>query len=132
MFDKAIPSDIKTWTLHFGSRQFSLSSASGSTVTWSVESSYVLTQNQMISLSLTAPSAAPPRPRPTIHPAVIESPEGVRVGALTDDGYPITLDEEEGSFLYRKKTIDITVMRDEECMSNPAVILSKNILDRGP
>ncbi len=72
----------------------------------------------------------PSRPRPTQHPTVIESPKGVRVGALTDDGYPITLDEEEGSFLYRKKTIDITVTRDEECTSNPAVIIPINILDR--
>ena len=80
------------------------------------------------------PAAAPP-PSP-----VIQSPKGVLVGNA-DQSLPITLKEgdsvpltpleEEGSFVYKKRTIDIPVTRDE-CTSpgNPAVILSKDIIDR--
>ncbi len=79
----------------------------------------------------------PPPPPP---PPVIESPKGVLVGNA-DQSLPITLKEgdsvpltpleEEGSFVYKRRTIDLPVTRDE-CTSpgNPAVILSKDIIDR--
>ena len=79
-------------------------------------------------------------PRPPTPPPVIKSPQGVRVGN-PDDSLPITLKKgdsipltplgEGGDFLYRERTIDLPVTRDE-CTypGNPAVILSKEILDR--
>ena len=63
LFDKAIPPAVQASTLHFGSRQFSLASAtlsnSDKTVTWSVESSYALTANQTISMSLQGDFTSP-------------------------------------------------------------------------
>ena len=91
---------------------------------------------QVTNVNYTPPYTAPPPPPPP----VIESPKGVLVGNA-DQSLPITLKEgdsvpltpleEEGSFVYKKRTIDIPVTRDE-CTSpgNPAVILSKDIIDR--
>ena len=71
---------------------------------------------------------APPPPPP---PPVIESPEGVSHSGNPNDGFSLTPLEEGGSIVYRKRTIDIPVTRDE-CTSpgNPALIISRSALDR--
>ena len=80
-------------------------------------------------MSLTLPSAAPPPPPPP--PPVIESPEGVSHSGNPNDGFSLTPLGEGGSIVYRKRTIDIPVTRDE-CTSpgNPALIISRSTLDR--
>ena len=95
------------------------------------------TEKPMIAIKGTAKTAPP---RPPTPPPVIKSPKGVRVGN-PDDVLPITLKKgdsipltplgEGGDFLYRERTIDLPVTRDECTFpGNPAVILSKEILDR--
>ena len=145
--DKAIPLGL---TLHVGNRSFTFTDDNitlsdpdlGNVLrfaTWTNTGLSSWSENQKISLRLVDPSAAPPPPPPP-PPPVIESPKGVLVGNA-DQSLPITLKEgdsvpltpleEEGSFVYKKRTIDIPVTRDE-CTSpgNPAVILSKDIIDR--
>ncbi len=135
-------------TLHVGSSSFPLASATlsnpgsnpdlkNSRATWDA-SEFGWTVNQTVSIRLTVPAPAPPPPPPP--PPVIESPKGVLVGNA-DQSLPITLKEgdsvpltpleKEGSFVYKRRTIDLPVTRDE-CTSpgNPAVILSKDIIDR--
>ncbi len=104
--------------------------------TWNSAGSWNTDTNNRLRFSVHGYAKTPPPPPPP----VIESPKGVLVGNA-DQSLPITLKEgdsvpltpleEEGSFVYKKRTIDIPVTRDE-CMSpdNPAVILSKDILDR--
>ena len=74
---------------------------------------------------------APPPPPPPPPPPVIESPEGVSHSGNPNDGFSLTPLGEGGSIVYRKRTIDIPVTRDE-CTSpgNPALIISRSTLDR--
>ena len=127
-FSGAIPSGL---TFHVGSSSFSFTGGTsvsegfiwdGSVLSWNA--------GNMVSLSLTAPAAAPPPPPPP-PPPVIESPEGVSHSGNPNDGFSLTPLGEGGSIVYRKRTIDIPVTRDE-CTSpgNPALIISRSTLDR--
>ena len=84
----------------------------------------------MIAIKGTLGSPAPPPPPPP-PPPVIESPEGVSHSGNPNDGFSLTPLGEGGSIVYRKRTIDIPVTRDE-CTSpgNPALIISRSTLDR--
>ncbi len=86
--------------------------------------------NQQVTNNTPDPSAAPPPPPPP-PPPVIESPEGVSHSGNASDGFSLTPLGEGGSIVYRKRTIDIPVTRDE-CTSpgNPALIISRSTLDR--
>ncbi len=74
----------------------------------------------------------PPPPRPSLPPPVITSAQGVTYSEETEDGFPLTPLEEEGSITYRQGTINISITRDEGLPSdsNPAVIIPRNVLDR--
>ncbi|MDE0160009.1 MAG: hypothetical protein OXI02_02160 [Candidatus Dadabacteria bacterium] len=84
----------------------------------------------MISLSLTDPTAPPPPPPPP-PPPVITSAEGVTYSGNATEGFFLTPLGEGGNIVYRRRTIDLSVTRDE-CPSpdNPAVIISRSTLDR--
>ena len=131
--DKAIPQSLRTLTLHLGNRQFSFATATysnGNTAArWNIESSYQVTVDNTLSLKLTEPAAAPPPPPPP--PPVISSAQGVTYSGNAREGFSLTPLGEGGSIVYRRRTIDIPVTRDE-CPSpdNPAVIISRSILDR--
>ncbi len=134
--DKAIPLGL---TLHVGSSSFTVASATLSDpdalgvnklAVWTNTGLSSWSENQKVSLRLVDPSAAPPPPPPP-PPPVIESPEGVSHSGNPNDGFSLTPLGEGGSIVYRKRTIDIPVTRDE-CTSpgNPALIISRSTLDR--
>ena len=85
--------------------------------------------NNTPDLPVQPPSPPPPPPPP---PPVIESPEGVSHSGNPNDGFSLTPIEEQGSIVYRKRTIDITVTRDEGLSSagDPALIIPRSVLDR--
>ena len=128
--DKSIPQGL---TLHVGSSSFTIASATpsdgGKIATWN-NPGLSWSVGTTVSLRLTDPSAAPPPPPPP-PPPVIESPEGVSHSGNASDGFSLTPLGEGGSIVYRKRTIDIPVTRDE-CTSpgNPALIISRSTLDR--
>ena len=70
--------------------------------------------------------------RPPVPPPVITSAEGVTPSGDAESGFSLTPDGEGGSIVYRRRTIDISVTRDEGVPSdsNPAVIIPRDILDR--
>ena len=133
--DKAVPQDLKnSGTLHAGNNQVSLTNGSYSNgdkkVAFTLPASFQIAAGNTLSMSLTVGSAAPPPPPPP-PPPVIESPEGVSHSGNPNDGFSLTPLGEGGSIVYRKRTIDIPVTRDE-CTSsgNPALIISRSTLDR--
>ena len=74
------------------------------------------------------PVATAPPPPP---PPVITSAEGVTYSGNATEGFSLTPNGEGGNIVYRRRTIDLSVTRDE-CPSpdNPAVIISRSTLDR--
>ena len=78
----------------------------------------------------TTTNASPPPPPPP-PPPVITSAEGVTYSGNATEGFSLTPLGEGGNIVYRRRTIDLSVTRDE-CPSpdNPAVIISRSTLDR--
>ena len=71
-------------------------------------------------------------PPPPLPPPFINNEEGVQAGRETESGFPLTPREEEGSFDYRRRAINISVTRDPGLSpdDNPTVIVPRSVLDR--
>ncbi len=92
---------------------------------WATESA---TEPDPFKMDLYGYEKALPPPPP---PPVITSAEGVTYSGDRNEGFSLTPHGEGGSIVYRRRTIDLPVTRDEcPLPDNPALIISRSTLDR--